>query len=405
MRVAHRLRPAARPTTSRWTRRTRWWRSGRASPGCSSPMIPARGLHRHRGGRHRHHEHHADVGERAHPRDRHPQVARRHPAATSGASSWSRRSCCRSSAGVLGVRGGMVACSYVVSEPDAAAGAGHPLVGRRGPGARGGHRHRLRRVPGRPRRPARPDHRAAGRIAAWPASADVGEGMVIALDTMRANKLRSALTMLGVVIGVATVMTMASIVQGIRTQIFNAVEIAGPTTFYVMRFFSQTPLNPDRLPYEVRIRPVLNEADADGHRGDARDPVRRASGCRSSSASSTQGIRTQIAERLRRRRPLHGDPGRHPAPRAIVHPRRARRRRGGRASRRRSAHRLFGQHRTRSAPRSSPGRRRCVRSSGSYQKPSNIFEPPGQENGGDRARTRPPSTTTTTTRPTACSSR
>ena len=26
--------------------------------------------------------------------------------------------------------------------------------------------------------------------------------------------------------------------------------------FYVMRFFSQTPLNPDRLPYEVRIRPV-----------------------------------------------------------------------------------------------------------------------------------------------------
>ena len=45
---------------------------------------------------------------------------------------------------------------------------------------------------------------------------------MIALDAMRANKLRSALTILGVVIGVATVMTMASIVQGIRTQIFNA---------------------------------------------------------------------------------------------------------------------------------------------------------------------------------------
>lgn len=90
----------------------------------------------------------------------------------------------------------------------------------------------------------------------------VGEGVLMALDAMRANKLRSALTVLGVIIGVATVMTMASIVQGVRTQIFNALETAGPTAFYVMRFFSQTPLNPDNLPYEVRIRPVLREADA-----------------------------------------------------------------------------------------------------------------------------------------------
>lgn len=91
---------------------------------------------------------------------------------------------------------------------------------------------------------------------------NVAEGVGIALDTMRHNKLRSGLTILGVVIGVATVMTIASMVQGIRTQIFNAVEVAGPTTFYVVRFFSQTPLNPDRLPYEVRIRPPVNQEDA-----------------------------------------------------------------------------------------------------------------------------------------------
>ena len=91
----------------------------------------------------------------------------------------------------------------------------------------------------------------------------VGEGVAMALDAMRANKLRSALTVLGVIIGVATVMTMASIVQGVRTQIFNALETAGPTAFYVMRYFSQTPINPDNLPYEVRIRPVLSERDAD----------------------------------------------------------------------------------------------------------------------------------------------
>ena len=89
----------------------------------------------------------------------------------------------------------------------------------------------------------------------------VGEGIILALEAMGANKLRSALTILGVVIGVATVMAMASIVQGIRTQIFNTLETAGPTAFYVLRYFSQTPLDPNNLPYEVRIRPVVDEAD------------------------------------------------------------------------------------------------------------------------------------------------
>ena len=95
---------------------------------------------------------------------------------------------------------------------------------------------------------------------------NIGEGVWIAVDSIRANKLRSFLTILGVVIGVSTVMTIASMVQGIRTQIFNAIETAGPTAFYVVRFFSQTPLNPDRLPYEVRIRPVVQSTDADAIR-------------------------------------------------------------------------------------------------------------------------------------------
>jgi putative ABC transport system permease protein len=90
----------------------------------------------------------------------------------------------------------------------------------------------------------------------------LGEGLGIAVDQLRANKLRSALTMLGVVIGVATVMAMASIVQGIRSQILNTIEVAGPTTFYVIRFFATTPLNPDALPKEVRIRPVLKAEEA-----------------------------------------------------------------------------------------------------------------------------------------------
>lgn len=89
------------------------------------------------------------------------------------------------------------------------------------------------------------------------------EGSTIALDAIRAQKLRSALTILGIVIGVSTVMAMASIVQGIRTQIFNTLEVVGPTTFRILRFFSTTPLNPDALPREVRIRPVLRPEEAE----------------------------------------------------------------------------------------------------------------------------------------------
>jgi ABC-type antimicrobial peptide transport system permease subunit len=89
------------------------------------------------------------------------------------------------------------------------------------------------------------------------------EGAVMAMDAIRSQKLRSALTILGIIIGVATVMSMASIVQGIRGQIFNTLEVVGPTTFRILRFFSSTPLNPDALPREVRIRPVLRAEEAE----------------------------------------------------------------------------------------------------------------------------------------------
>ena len=91
----------------------------------------------------------------------------------------------------------------------------------------------------------------------------LSEGVAIALDSIRANKLRSGLTVLGVVIGVSTVMAMASIVNGIRGQIINTIEVVGPTTIRVFRFFSSTPVNPDALPREVRIRPKLEAKEAE----------------------------------------------------------------------------------------------------------------------------------------------
>ncbi len=92
---------------------------------------------------------------------------------------------------------------------------------------------------------------------------DFGENVVVAFGSLRAAKGRSALTALGVVIGVSTVMAMASIVGGVRDQIVHTIEIAGPTTFYVMKVWSTTPLNPENLPKWVRIRPDLSPGEAE----------------------------------------------------------------------------------------------------------------------------------------------
>src|SRR5256886_10374894 len=89
------------------------------------------------------------------------------------------------------------------------------------------------------------------------------EGWRIALDQLRANKLRSALTILGVVIGIATVRAMASIVAGFREQIVTTLAVVGPTTSGILVFFSSTPLTPDALPREVRIRPALAPEEAE----------------------------------------------------------------------------------------------------------------------------------------------
>src|SRR5262245_32538256 len=89
------------------------------------------------------------------------------------------------------------------------------------------------------------------------------ENVGSAIDSLASAKGRSGLTILGVVIGVSTVMAMATIVSGIRDQIVATIEIAGPTTFYVVKVFSQTPINPQDPPKWVRVRPDLSTDEAD----------------------------------------------------------------------------------------------------------------------------------------------
>ncbi|MCL7971230.1 MAG: ABC transporter permease, partial [marine benthic group bacterium] len=59
------------------------------------------------------------------------------------------------------------------------------------------------------------------------------EGLVVALDSLRANKVRSGLTILGVTIGVMVVLIMAAIVQGVNESFRDIIASSGPTTFYV----------------------------------------------------------------------------------------------------------------------------------------------------------------------------
>ncbi|MGH7580427.1 MAG: ABC transporter permease [Gemmatimonadales bacterium] len=64
------------------------------------------------------------------------------------------------------------------------------------------------------------------------------EGAGIALDSLRSNKVRAALTILGVAIGVTVVIAMASAITGINHSITSILESAGPKTFFVIRYFS-----------------------------------------------------------------------------------------------------------------------------------------------------------------------
>ncbi len=61
------------------------------------------------------------------------------------------------------------------------------------------------------------------------------EGVGIALDALRSNKVRAGLTIMGVALGVFVVVAMSSIVKGINESFRRDVEAAGPTSFFVYR--------------------------------------------------------------------------------------------------------------------------------------------------------------------------
>ena len=124
------------------------------------------------------------------------------------------------------------------------------------------------------------------------------ENVVLAVDALRVSKLRSALTVLGVVIGVATVMTMGTIVNGVQSEIIHTIEIAGPTTFYVVRVFAQG--DPNNLPPGLRNRPESRRGGGEFESRRSRRSATRRSG-RSCPSDSKSGHPHAAALDVRRR--------------------------------------------------------------------------------------------------------
>src|SRR5262245_30331043 len=78
---------------------------------------------------------------------------------------------------------------------------------------------------------------------------DLKESSLMAIDTVRANKLRSALTILGVSVGVITIIFMVAIIQGLNKAFADQVESLGSNTVFISKFqpsFGKPP-GPDEI--------------------------------------------------------------------------------------------------------------------------------------------------------------
>jgi putative ABC transport system permease protein len=85
--------------------------------------------------------------------------------------------------------------------------------------------------------------------------AQARENFLAAMETLRSSKVRSALTVLGIVIGVSSVISMAAIIQGLNKFVQDRVEALGSRTYFLTRFPPGT--DPSRMPARIRMRRYL----------------------------------------------------------------------------------------------------------------------------------------------------
>jgi putative ABC transport system permease protein len=83
------------------------------------------------------------------------------------------------------------------------------------------------------------------------------ESVKMALDTLRVNKLRSGLTILGIVIGVSTVITISSVISGVNNRVNDFVSSLGSNVIWVFHM----PVIGVRPTTEMLARKKLNIDD------------------------------------------------------------------------------------------------------------------------------------------------
>src|SRR5262245_14774371 len=90
----------------------------------------------------------------------------------------------------------------------------------------------------------------------------VREVIVMAFDTVRTNKMRSGLTVLGVVIGITSIVAMTALIRGFDTSLQDSIRATmGPNIIFVQRF-GVTSFASGREFSELIKRPSLTVSDA-----------------------------------------------------------------------------------------------------------------------------------------------
>jgi putative ABC transport system permease protein len=89
-----------------------------------------------------------------------------------------------------------------------------------------------------------------------------GEVVRMALETLRTNKLRSGLTVLGVVIGITSIVGMTSLIRGFDSSLRASIEQLGPSTIYLSKL-SIVSISGGAEFSELIRRPALTVGDAE----------------------------------------------------------------------------------------------------------------------------------------------
>jgi putative ABC transport system permease protein len=90
----------------------------------------------------------------------------------------------------------------------------------------------------------------------------VKESLVIALDVIRTHKMRSFLTLLGIIIGVMAIIGMQSLIEGLQKDMQRQMEMLGSNVFQVQKYPAMRRHGSDEDKYRNRKDITMMEAEA-----------------------------------------------------------------------------------------------------------------------------------------------